>query len=67
MVPYVSYLLQPLSSALYSFKSNDYNVALWSSVINVLTRTFNHDENGKLSIKFLIAGLLFTLYSRFLA
>ena len=46
MVPYVSHLLKPLGEALDSFKLNDYNPVHWSSIINVLTRTFTHDENG---------------------
>jgi len=45
MVPYVSYLLHPFSNALNSFQPNDYDIVR-SSIINVLTRTFNHDENG---------------------
>jgi hypothetical protein len=56
MVPYVSFLLYPLSNALDSFVSNDLNTALWSSVINVLTRTLNYDENGMILESVFVGG-----------
>jgi U3 small nucleolar RNA-associated protein 10 len=48
MVPYMSFLLQPFSDVLTSFTpSNPHNFALWTSVVQILTRTLNFDDGGK--------------------
>ncbi|KAF9553866.1 hypothetical protein CPC08DRAFT_672807 [Agrocybe pediades] len=47
MVPYMTFLLQPFTDILTSFaKSSADNFALWSSVVQVLTRTLNFDDAG---------------------
>jgi len=48
MVPYMTFLLQPYSDILTSFvKSSVDDIALWSAVIQTLTRTLNFDDAGK--------------------
>ncbi|KDR78387.1 hypothetical protein GALMADRAFT_245550 [Galerina marginata CBS 339.88] len=47
MVPYMSFLLQPCCDILTSFtKSTSDHFALWSSIIQILSRTLNFDDGG---------------------
>ena len=47
MVPYVSFLLQPISDALKMFKTSSIDdSALWTSFIGILTRALSYDDNG---------------------
>lgn len=47
MVPYMSFLLQPLSDSLESFKkSKTVEFNLWSTIIQTITRTLNFDDGG---------------------
>ncbi|KAF8966928.1 armadillo-type protein [Flammula alnicola] len=47
MVPYMTFLLQPFSDILASFTTlKSDNFELWSSIVQILTRTLNFDDGG---------------------
>lgn len=52
MTPYMSFLLQPFVNELDAFRkgsdSEDEKV-LWVEIVQTLTKTFVHDDGGKLS------------------
>ncbi|KAK0447887.1 uncharacterized protein EV420DRAFT_1647628 [Desarmillaria tabescens] len=44
MCPYMSFLLQPYIDLLKSFTSSSHNSALWSAVLETLTKSMNYDD-----------------------
>lgn len=48
MCPYMSFLIQPSIELLKSFTTSNHDGALWSAVLETLTKSMNYDDGGKM-------------------
>lgn len=47
MTPYMSFLLAPFAEMLNAWAKSSANEDLWLAVIQVVAKSFTHDEGGK--------------------